>query len=50
MGYKKNNFKVPKDKVLDEIKNFNLFTIDVSLYNYVSNFVLIGDIMKGKST
>ncbi len=49
VGCKKNNFKVPKDKVLEEIKNFNLFTINVSSYNYVSNFVLIGDIMIGKN-
>lgn len=45
VGCSKNNYKVPKYKVLDEIKNFNLFTINVSSYNYVSSLILIGDIM-----
>lgn len=49
VGCKNNNFKVSKNEVLDEIKNFNLFTINVSSYNYVSNFILIGDIMIGKN-
>ena len=44
-----NNFKVPQDKVLNEINNFNLFTINVSSYNYVSNFILIGDIRIGSN-
>ena len=44
VGCKKNNFKVPRESVLDEINNFNLFTINVSSYNYTSNLVLIGDI------
>ena len=47
VGYKKNNFKVPKNKVISEIGNFNLFTINVSSYNYISNFILIGDIRIG---
>lgn len=47
VGCKKNNYKVPKEKVLDEIRNFNLFTINVSSYNYVSNLILIGDIRIG---
>ncbi len=47
VGCKKNNFKVPKNQVFNEIRNFNLFTINVSSYNYVSNFVLIGDIRIG---
>lgn len=49
VGCKLNNFKVPKNKVLDEIKKFNLFTINVSSYNYISNLVLIGDIMVKKN-
>lgn len=47
VGCKRNNFKVPRDKVLNEIKNFNLFTINVSSYNYITNFILIGDIRVG---
>lgn len=49
VGCKNNKFKVPKDKVLDEIKNFKLFTINVSSYNYTSNFILIGDIRIGSN-
>lgn len=49
VGCKKNNFKVPKSQVLNEINNFNLFTINVSSYNYVSDFVLIGDIRIGSN-
>lgn len=49
VGYKKNNFKVPRDKVLSEIKKFNLFTINVSSYNYTSNLILIGDIFIGSN-
>lgn len=49
VGCKKNNFKVPKENVLNEINNFNLFTINVSSYNYVDNFVLIGDIRIGSN-
>lgn len=45
VGCKKNNFKVPYNHVLEEVKQFNLFTINVSSYNYISSFVLIGDIM-----
>ncbi|MCI8347739.1 MAG: hypothetical protein HFJ12_07360 [Bacilli bacterium] len=46
---KENNFKVSKDDVLNEIKKHNLFTINVSPYNYIDNFVLIGDIKIGKN-
>ncbi len=46
---KKNNFKVPYNHVLDEAKKFNLFSINVSSYNYISSFVLIGDIMIGRN-
>lgn len=45
VGCKQNNFKVPKDKVMTEINKFNLFSINVSSFNYVDNLVLIGDIM-----
>lgn len=48
VGCKKNNFKALRCDVLDEIKNFNLFTINVSSYNYTSNLILIGDIKIGK--
>lgn len=33
-----------REDVLQEINNFNLFTINVSSYNYVDNLVLIGTI------
>lgn len=33
--------------MISEISNFNLFTINVSSYNYMSNFILIGDIRIG---
>ncbi len=49
VGCKDNNFKVLKNDVLKEIEKFNLFSINVSSYNYVSNFVLIGDIMISKN-
>lgn len=49
VGCKDNNFKVLKTDVLKEIKKFNLFSINVSSYNYVSNFILIGDIMISKN-
>lgn len=42
---KHNNFKVLKKDVLKEITKFNLFTINVSSYNYTSNLILIGDIL-----
>lgn len=50
VGCKKNNFKVLKEDVMDEIKNFNLFTINVSSYNYTSNLLLIGDILFGSNS
>lgn len=49
VGCKQNNFKVLKKDVLKESKKFNLFSINVSSYNYVSNFILIGDIMISKN-
>lgn len=49
VNFKKNNFKVPMDDVLNEIKKHNLFTINVSSYNYINNFVLIGDIRIGSN-
>ena len=36
--------KVNYDKVLDEIKGYNLFTINVSSANYVDNQLLVGEI------
>ena len=49
VGYKKNNFKVLKNDILKEVNNFNLFTINVSSYNYTKNLILIGDIMISKN-
>ena len=36
--------KVDYDKVLDEIKDYNLFTINVSSANYIDNQLLVGEI------
>lgn len=36
--------KVDYDKVLEEIKNYNLFTINVSSINYISEQLLAGEI------
>lgn len=36
--------KVESDKVLDEIKDYDLFTINVSSANYVLNQLLVGEI------
>ena len=36
--------KVDYDKVLDEIKGYNLFTINVSSANYIDNQLLAGEI------
>lgn len=36
--------KVDYDKVLEEIKGYNLFTINVSSANYVDNQLLVGEI------
>lgn len=36
--------KVPYDKVLDEIKQYDLFTINVSSINYANNQLLVGEI------
>lgn len=42
VGCKENNFKVPYNQVLDEAQKFNIFSINVSSYNYISSFILIG--------
>ena len=49
VGCKKNNFKVPRDKVLEEQTKFDLFSISVSSYNYSSHLILIGDIKISKN-
>lgn len=36
--------KVDNNKVLDEIKGYNLFTINISSANYVDNQLLVGEI------
>ena len=36
--------KVEKDNVLDEIKEYNLFSINVSSANYIKNQLLVGEI------
>lgn len=36
--------KVDYDKVLEEIKGYNLFTINVSSANYIDNQLLVGEI------
>lgn len=36
--------KVERDKVLEEISEYNLFTINVSSANYVDNQLLVGEI------
>ena len=36
--------KVDFDKVLDEIKDYNLFTINVSSANYIDNQLIVGEI------
>jgi hypothetical protein len=36
--------KVPYSKVLDEIKGYDLFTINVSSINYVDNQLLVGEV------
>lgn len=37
--------KVPRNKVLEEIKEYKLFTINVSSINYVKNQLLVGEII-----
>lgn len=37
--------KVEKDNVLNEISNYNLFSINVSSYNYIDNQLLVGEIL-----
>lgn len=40
-----NDYKVVEKDVLTKSNEFNLFTINVSSYNYTDNLLLIGDIM-----
>lgn len=49
VGCKNNNFKVLKEEIFSEMKKFNLFSINVSSYNYTSNLILIGDIKIGSN-
>ena len=44
-----NDYKVAMKDVLSKTKQFNLFTINVSSYNYIDNLLLIGDIMIGSN-
>ena len=43
IGYK-TKIKVPFDKVMEEIKKYNLFSIHISSYEYTNNLILIGEI------
>lgn len=36
--------KVPYNDILEEIKDYDLFTINVSSYNYIHNQILVGEI------
>ena len=36
--------KVPRDKVIEEIKDYDLFTINVSSANYEENQLLVGEV------
>ena len=36
--------KVPRDKVIEEISNYDLFTINVSSANYEENQLLVGEV------
>ena len=40
-----NDYKVPVENVINKVKEFNLYTINVSSYNYSDNLILIGDVM-----
>ena len=42
-----NDYKVPVQNVIEKAKQFDLFTINVSSYNYTNNMILIGDIRIG---
>ena len=44
-----NDYKVAMEDVLQKTKQFDLFTINVSSYNYIDNLILIGDIMIGSN-
>lgn len=37
--------KVPSNKVLEEIKNYNLYSINVSSINYSGNQIIVGEIL-----
>lgn len=43
VGCKKNRFKTPKNEVLDTCRLFDIFSINVSSYNFCDNLILIGD-------
>lgn len=43
-----NQFKVLKNEVLNVSKNFDLFSINVSSYNFIEHLILIGDIRISK--
>lgn len=43
VGCKLNNFKTPRNEVLNTCKLFDCFSINVSSYNFTNNLVLIGD-------
>lgn len=36
--------KVPRNKLLNEIKNYSVYTINVSSINYIDNQLLVGEI------
>ena len=44
VGCRNNDFKVSRDRVLEKIKLFSLYSINVSSYNYVDHFIFIGDV------
>lgn len=48
VGCRNNDFKVSRDRVLEKIKLFSLYSINVSSYNYVDHFVFIGDVRFGR--
>lgn len=49
VGCRFNNFKVLREKVLEEIKKFHLFAINVSSYNYIEHLLFIGDVFIGRN-
>jgi len=48
IGYK-TKIKVPRDLILEEVENHDLFSISVSSYNYNKSLILIGDIRIDKN-